>query len=111
MPLQQWSDEIVVVDLGDEPQFSEDMHAVRDRLDADGPVDVVLKMEAVRHLSSSNIGALLRLRQRLVNAGRHLRLCCMPDSLWGLLMVMGLDKVFECSPDVSSALASLQLEA
>lgn len=110
MPIQQWSDGILLVELGDEPQFSEDMQSLTDLLDKNGPMCVVANVASVKYLNSSSLAALLRVRQRLVAAGKHMRLCSIPDSVWGILLVTGLDKVFDCCPDVSSALASLQLE-
>lgn len=110
MPIQQWSEGILLADLADEPQFSEEMQAVIDRLGGYPPPNVVLNFGQVSHINSTNISQLLRVRQRLVDADRHLRLCSVPDSVWGVLLTTGLDKVFELSPDVSAALASLQLD-
>ncbi|MEX2672539.1 MAG: STAS domain-containing protein [Phycisphaeraceae bacterium] len=109
MPIQQWSREILLLDMRDEPQFSEDLQQVAEQLD-DRPCDVVANLAAVTQISSTGLGDLLQLRQRLVNDGRQLRLCSVPDVVWSVMLVTSLDKVLDFSPDVSSALASLQLD-
>jgi anti-anti-sigma regulatory factor len=109
MTLQVWSDDILLADLTDEPGFSEELAAVDHRLETGPPRHVVLNFAQVRHINSSNISQLLRLRQCLIRADRRLRLTGMPDNLWGVLLTTGLDKVFEFSSDVPSALAAVQL--
>ena len=111
MPIQQWSEGILVVDLADEPQLTDDLQALGERIETRGPACVVLNMAGLRHISSSHISSLLRMRTKLHNGKKRMRLCCVPDMIWGVFLVMGLDKVFDFSPDVPSALASLQLEA
>jgi anti-anti-sigma factor len=111
MPIQQWSEGILVVDLADEPQLTEDLQLLSDRIEKHGPSCVVLNMAGLRHISSSHISALLRVRTKLSQNDKRMRICCVPNMIWGVMLVTGLDKVFEFSPDVPSALASLQLEA
>jgi len=109
MTLQVWSENIILVDLSDEPEFTEDIAAVNHRLEAGPPRHVVLNCGALKHLNSSNIAQMLKLRQKLIHLDRRLRLASIPDNVWGVLLTTGLDKVFEVAPDVSSALAGLQL--
>src|SRR5688500_18166659 len=99
MPIQQWSEGIVVVDLSDEPQFTEDLQALVDRIDTKGPIGVVLNLGGLNHISSTHIGALLRIRKKLLDRKKKMRLCCMPDEIWGMFLVTGMDKVFDFSPD------------
>ena len=110
MPIQQWSEGILLVDLADEPQFTDDLQSLGDRIDTRGPACIVLNMSGLSHISSSNITALLRIRRKLAAAHKRMRICCVPDLVWGVILVMGLETVFDFSPDVPSALASLQLE-
>jgi len=110
MTIQEWSDGILVVELSDEPNFSEEINALENRLKRNDKTHVVLSFTNVTHLNSSNIAQLLRLRQKIVNADFHLKLSAVPDSVWGVMMVTGLDKVFDFSPDIALALADLQLE-
>ena len=36
MPIQNWSEDVLLVELADDPQFSDDMQAVLDAVEADG---------------------------------------------------------------------------
>ena len=111
MPIEDWSDEITIATVGDEPAFSEDMANLLQRLDERGEStpDVVLDLASVSYLNSSNIAQMLRLRKRLNTGGRNMRICSVDDQVWGVLMITGLDKIFDFTDDVSTALASLQL--
>jgi len=110
MPINDWSDDIVIAELSDEPAFSEEVSNLTRRFESDGsPAHVVLDLRGVTYLNSSNIAQLLRLRAKVVAAGRRLRMCSVKDSVWGVMMVTGLDKVFEFNDDVSTALAAMQL--
>lgn len=111
MPIEAWSDEITILELGDEPAFSEDMASLMQRLDAneDAIPDMIVNLANVTYLNSSNIAQLLRLRKRVNTAGRNMRICAVEDQVWGVLMITGLDKIFDFTDDVTTALASLQL--
>lgn len=109
MPLTEWSDEILLAELGQEPAFSEEMGNLMARLEQDQPKHVVLDLRAVRTLNSSNLAQLLRLRKRVLSQGKRLRLSGVRDSVWSILIVTGLDKVFDFSEDLSAALASVQI--
>ncbi|MFO0830098.1 MAG: STAS domain-containing protein [Phycisphaerales bacterium] len=112
MAVQRWSDQIAIVEFSDEPQFSEDVSAFLRLLDDEEGLEpsAVFDLSHVSYLNSSNVAQLLKLRKRLHGAGKSLRLCGVGDPVWGLLMLAGLDKLFQCAPDVGTALASLQLE-
>ena len=110
MSIQQWSDHIWIIKLRDEPQFSDTMNSLRDRLeDTSETPDIAADLASVTHVTSSNISQLLRTRQSLVRAEHRLRLCGIQDAVWTTLLTTGLDKVFEYSSDVAGALATLQL--
>src|SRR2546421_287466 len=62
----EWSDQIVISELSDEPALSEELTTICDRLTADnaGPIPhVVLNFAAVTYVNSSNIAQLLALRK------------------------------------------------
>ena len=113
MPLTDWSDSIVIAELSDEPSFSEDLDALQTRLEdnaREGKVpDVILNLQAVTYLNSSNIAQLLRLRKKLIITNRRLRICSVNDSVWSVMLTTGLDAVFNFTDDVSTSLASLHL--
>lgn len=117
-----WSDNIVLAQLNDEPQLSDELgglierlekHAEADRADPGSPPrtpHVVLDFAGVSYINSSNIAQLLRLRRTLDSASRQMRLCAMGDEVWSVMMVTGLEKVFRFAPDTMTALAGLQID-
>lgn len=110
-----WSENIAIADLTDEPGLSEELGALIERSKGTGGAGdhvphVVLNFSNVTYINSSNIAQLLRLRQGLARHGRRLKLCGLSDQIWSVMLVTGLDKVFVFAPDPMTALASLQLE-
>lgn len=108
-----WSDNIVICDLTDEPDLSEELSDLYNRLterSSDSVPYVVLNLAGVSYLNSSNIAQILRIRRRLIEAQRSMKLCSVADGVWSIMLLTGLDKVFEFVPDKSTAIASLQLE-
>jgi anti-anti-sigma factor len=111
MAIQQWSDTIVLADLQDDPQFTDDLNAILELVQNQPNQDVVLNFREVTFLNSSNIAKLLKLRKQVIIASdRQLKLCGISNHVWGVFLVTGLDKIFEFSDDVATALTGLQLE-
>lgn len=120
MPINEWSESIQVAELQNDPSFAEDMAALAagyqraadeqksGRAGARAR-DAVLDMRHVQFLNSSNIAQLLRLRKVALLAGAQVRICSVSDRIWGILLATDLDRIFEFSEDVSSALAAQQL--
>jgi anti-anti-sigma factor len=109
MPIEKWSDRIVIAHLSADPQLGEDLQNVQDQAGAQQNVDVVLDFAAVRYLNSSHIARLLKIRKVIATAGNRLMLCAVDTQVWGAFLVTGLDKVFEFADAVPTALASLQM--
>ena len=108
-----WSEKIVIADLADEPALSEELAQVIEKLNGTENArvpHVVLNFAQVTYIHSSNIAQLLRLRKRLLECGRSIKLCSVSDEVWSVLLITGLDKVFRFAPDPMTALAGLQLE-
>lgn len=108
-----WSDNIVLAQLSDEPSLSEELGALIDRLaktEPDQTPHVVLDFSECTYINSSNIAQLLRVGKRLEQAHRQMRLCGMGDEVWSVMLVTGLDKMFRFAPDTMTALASLQID-
>ena len=111
MSVENWSEDILVVELQDDPSFSDDVTAVIDQVDGSKDVDVVLNLAGVNYVNSSNIAKLLKLRKKLHARKRRLVLCGIDTNVWGLFLVTGLDQVFDFADNVAMGLASVQLEA
>lgn len=109
MSIEKWSEDILVVELQDDPAFSDDVSALLDQVPADSNCNVVLNFAAVNYLNSSNIAKLLKLRKQVLSTKRRLVLCGINTNVWGLVLVTGLDKVFEFADNLPTALASVQL--
>ncbi len=109
MTIQQWSEGIWVAEMHADPNLTEELQALLDQLELAGDTDLVLNLGGVDTINSAHIAQLLQVRRKVTSAGRRLRLCCLQDSVWGALVVTGIAKLFEASPDPSTALASIQL--
>ncbi len=109
MSIENWSENIIVAELQDDPGFTDDLSTLTDQLASRNDVDVVLNLAGVSYVNSSNIAKLLKLRKRLINNRRRLVLCGIDTNVWGLFLVTGLDKVFDFAESVATALATVQL--
>ena len=107
-----WSEDIVVIELTDEPALSDELAGVLLRVDgASGvPPSVVLNCAGVTYVSSSNLAQMLTLRKKLSECGRGLRLCAVSESVRNVFAVTGLEKLFRFAPDPMTALAGIQIE-
>jgi len=112
MPLQEWSETTLIAEMNDEPLFSEDFEALTARLEETGDAtpDVIVNLKDVTRLNSSNLAQLLRLRKMILSRRRRLRICSVQDIVWSVFLMTGLEKLFEFTDDVSTSLASLQIE-
>ena len=108
MAIEDWSERVIIAHLAGEPQFSDDVAAVGART-AQQPIDVVLNFAGVRFVNSSQIAQLLKLRKDLAAQGARMVLCGVDAQVWGSFLTTGLDKIFEFSDAVPTALATLQL--
>ncbi len=109
MAIQEWSDNIVMVNLLDDPDFSDDVTAMTERMEK-APRNIVLDFTKVKFLNSSNISKLLKLRKTTLDAKKRLYLCGIPIQVWGVFLLTGLDTLFDVAEDPASALASLQMK-
>jgi len=108
MPIEKWSDQVSVVRLSDDPQFTDDLQTLHEQMEQLN-VHAVLDFSGVNYINSSNISRLLRLRQWANQLGLKLILCGVSTRLWGTFLSTGLDKVFEWSDNVTTALATMQI--
>lgn len=108
MAIQNWSDDITVAELADDPQFTDELTTLTESLEK-SPRHVVLNFSAVGFINSSNVAKLLRLRKTAMQQQRRLVLCEVNNQVWGIFMVTGLDKIFDFTNNIATALASVQL--
>ena len=109
MGIQDWSDNIILVNLAQEPDMSEELRTVAEIVQDRGDCDVVVDFSAVDIIISSNIAKLLRVRKAVIARDRRVFLTGISTQVWGILLVTGLDKVFDVADDTASALTSLQM--
>ena len=63
MTVEQWSDNVLLGELADDPQFTDDLTSAIESCTAQPRTDVLLTFTNVNYLNSSNIAKLLKLRK------------------------------------------------
>lgn len=111
MPVKEWSDNIILGEMQDDPSFSEDANMLEEMLETRPGCHCVLDLSEVRFLNSSNIAKLLKIRKLVQSTPPgKLKICGIGTSVWGVFLVTGLDKIFEFCDNVGMGLASVQIE-
>lgn len=110
MSMELWSETVVLGELSDDPQFTDDLNAILEQCSTTPTVDALLNFAGVNYLNSSNIAKLLKLRKLIVVTNqRKLKFCNVNRHVWGVFLVTGIDKLFDFVDDVPTGLASLQI--
>ena len=109
MGIQNWADNIILVDLPAEPQIGDEIKALIDIVKSRGDCDVAIDFTDVDIITSSSISALLRLRKLLEDCCQKLIFCNVSPATKGVLTVTGIEEIFDIVDDKFIALASLQL--
>lgn len=109
MAIQDWSDEVILAEVASDPDFTDELNMMLDRL-ANNTKDVVVNFSKVKYLNSSNISLLLKLRKLLMDNKHRLILSEINVQVWGVFLLTGLDAIFDVAEDTPSALASLQMD-
>jgi anti-anti-sigma factor len=106
MTLNQWDENILILELSDEPDFSEDTDTLLSRLREGGEQfpNVIIDLQNVATLNSSNLGALIEIKKLLQSKDRRMVVCNISDSIWSTMLATGLDQVFEFIEDTTTAL-------
>ena len=108
MVMQDWSENILMVELADDPELTDELTALTERMENQAK-DVVLNFTEVKFINSSNISRLLKLRKALLAQNKKLCLCGIAVQVWGVFLLTGLDSLFDVAEDTASALASMQM--
>ncbi len=108
MGLQNWSEDIVLVDLSREPRMRGELKTVLDVVRDRGDCDVMMDFSSVDIMTSASISAFLRLRKLLADCGHRLMFFNVSATTRNLFGVVGLDEVFEFAAGQSDAVAALK---
>jgi anti-anti-sigma factor len=109
MGIQDWSEDIILVDLPQEPEMGDELKMVTGIVRDRGDCEVVIDFSNVDIITSSSISKLLKLRKLLADCGHRLVFCSVAAATRGIFTVTGLDGIFEFADDKFVALASLQM--
>lgn len=109
MGIQNWSENVILVNLAAEPQMSEELETVIEIVRDRGNCDVVVDFAAVELITSSSLAKLLKFQKVLKNCGRQLILCGLNNRTRSVFNITELENVFEFTEDPFVALATLQL--
>ena len=109
MGIQNWSENIILVDLPAEPQLGDELKTVADIIKDRGDCDVVMDFSAIDIISSSSLSKLLKLRKQLTDSDHQLIFCNVAPATKGIFAVTGLEGIFKVADDKFVALAGLQL--
>ncbi|MEK7992188.1 MAG: STAS domain-containing protein [Planctomycetota bacterium] len=109
MGIQDWSDDIILVDLPSEPEMGDELKTVTEVVRDRGDCEVVIDFSSVDIITSSSISKLLKLRKLLADCGHRLVFCSVAAATKGIFTVTGLDGIFEFADDKFVALAGLQM--
>jgi anti-anti-sigma regulatory factor len=108
MSFQNWSDDIILVDLPHEPRMRSELKTIIEIVRDRGDCDVVVDFSSADIITSTSISGLLRLRKLLGDCSHRLIFCNVPAATRSVFSVVGLDEVFEFADDKFAALATLQ---
>jgi anti-anti-sigma factor len=109
MGIQNWSENIILVDLPAEPQMGDELKTVVEIVQDRGDCDVVMDFSSIDVVSSSSLSKLLKLRKLLLDCNHQFVFCNVAPATKGIFSVTGLDGVFKVVDDKFVALAGLQL--
>jgi anti-anti-sigma factor len=109
MGSQNWSEDIVLVDMPLEPEMGEELKTITQIIRDRGDCEVVIDFSRVDIITSSSLSKLLRLKKLVSDCGHRLVFCNVAPATKGIFTVTGLDGIFEIVDDKFVALASLQM--
>jgi len=109
MGIQNWEDNVILVDLPREPQTGDELKEVTEIVRDRGDCEVVIDFSDVDIVTSSSLSKLLKLRKLTVDCGHRLIFSNVAAATRGIFTVTGLEGIFEIVDDKFVALASLQV--
>jgi anti-anti-sigma factor len=109
MGIQNWSEDIILVDLPQEPELGDELKTVTEVVRDRGDCELVIDFSDVDIITSSSLSKLLKLRKLVGDCGHRLVFCSVAPATKGIFTITGLDGIFEIVDDKFVALASLQM--
>jgi len=109
MGIQNWSEDIILVDLPQEPELGDELKTATETVRDRGDCEVVIDFSEVDIITSSSLSKLLKLRKLVGDCGHRLVFCSVAPATKGIFTITGLDGIFEIVDDKFVALASLQM--
>jgi anti-anti-sigma factor len=111
MGIQNWSENVILINLAEEPYLGEELQTVIGMVSSQSDCSVVVDFAEMSLITSSSLAKLLKLRKTLVENGQKLILCGVKPQTKGIFRLTGLDMVFKFAEDQLVALATLQMAA
>jgi anti-anti-sigma factor len=109
MGIQNWSENIVLVDLPSEPMMGDELKTVIEIMKDRGDCDLVIDFSSVDIITSSSLSKLLKMRKMLLDWDHQIIFCNLAPATKGIFSVTGLEGIFKVVDDKFVALAGLQL--
>jgi len=109
MGIQDWSKDIILVNLPGVLHEQEELQKVVKMVHARGDCNVVVDFSRVDLAGGRTLTRLLELRQLLQDQGRKLVLCSVAPATRGVFTIARLDEIFDFVRDKFAALAHLQI--
>lgn len=97
--------EVILLDqeILDEITINEILDSLLGVVDDNSPIQLLLNFKEVRHLSSSALGALIRINKRIGETQGQFRLSNIKSSLYDIFVITKLNKIFQIFDDAESA--------
>ena len=109
MGIQNWSENVILINLAKEPQMGEELQVAAEMVTDNSNCNLVIDFADVSIVTSSSIAKLLKLRKIVSANDCNLVFASTSPQVKNLFTVTGLDSVFEFVDDQFVALAGLQM--
>ena len=110
MGIQDWPEDIILVESSGEPEMANELIAVTERVRDRDDCDVVIDFSGVDIITSSSLSKLLKLRKKLSDNGHKLVFCSVAMATKRIFLITGLEKISKFADDKFMALESLRKE-
>ena len=107
MTIQNYSDNIIYVDLLAEPDIRAELDTLIDVLQASADSDVIIDFSKVDIMTSLSLSGFLMVRELLAKAGRRLIFCNTSQITKDIFTVTCFDGIFEFFDDKEQAVQAL----